>query len=471
MSEKKKNSVIGNKRPQNRTTNNPDSVQMRRNTSNNTKASQNTQVYSTREPRSGKRNTILKDQYTQIRQSNRTPEQKAADYNAQKAWEARQQDFERRRKMATSRRNANSVPVTRTSINNNTIATDYTTPVAVKKRHPFLTFFLILLALVLLMFSGVYAYAKLAPLNPDLSGNLNLYSISSNAAAVASSHRIANVAIFGIDGRDDVEGDRSDAIMIGSADFEHNKLKVTSLMRDTYTDMAGYDYFDKLNAAYSLDGPLEAIRTINENFDTAITDYVVFDFTALVAMVNAVGGIDINVEDEEELYWINQYLMDVNAKVGTADPDVTGTGMQHLTGSQALAYARIRYTGNGDYDRTQRQRNILQQVVAKATALSPLDLVKLVQDMMPYIETSLRTSELVKYALNFLMMNDRTIEQSRLPQDGMLADGYLDGVSYIFPETLVDNIKYWYNFVYEIDYTPSARAQEISEEIEYIWYW
>lgn len=328
---------------------------------------------------------------------------------------------------------------------------------------------LILVALFLLAIFSVYAYAKFTPLNPDLSGILNIYDISSNAASVASTHRIANVAIFGVDGREDVEGDRSDAIMIGSADFEHNKLKVTSLMRDTYVEMAGEDYFDKLNAAYAIGGPQEAIKTINLNFDTAITDYIVFDFTALVAMVNSVGGVEINVENEDELYWINQYLMDVNDKVKTADPDVPGTGPQTLTGSQALAYARIRYTGNGDYDRTQRQRNILQQVVARASAMSIPQQINLIQTVLPYIETSLQTSEIVKYALNVLFMKDRTIEQFRLPADGLVGDGYLKGVSYIFPKTLEDNIKAWYQFVYEIDYTPSPTAQEISEEIQYTW--
>lgn len=342
--------------------------------------------------------------------------------------------------------------------------------VVVKKKHPILTILLWILGIIIVLFASTVAYAKFSNLNPDLSGNIGLYNISSNAAAIASSNRIVNIAIFGVDGREDVEGERSDAIMIGSADFEHNKLKVTSLMRDTYVEMANEDYFDKLNAAYSIDGPLEAVKTINLNFDTAITDYVVFDFTALVAMVNAVGGIDINILDEDELYWLNQYLMDVNDKVGTNDPDVPDIGMQHLTGSQALSYARIRYVGNGDYERTQRQRNILEQVVAKAFAMNPVQQLNLFQEVLPYIQTSLRSSEIIKLGLNFLMMSDRTIEQSRLPLDEYASDGYLDGISYIFPNTLVDNIVAWYQFVYEIPYTPSATAQEISEEIEYTWW-
>ncbi len=337
-------------------------------------------------------------------------------------------------------------------------------------KNRLLRLLLSILAVILALIILIIVYAKFSNLNPDLSGNIGLYNISSNAAAVASSHRIANIAVFGVDGRSDVEGDRSDTIIIGSADFEHNKLKVTSLMRDTYVEIADEDFFDKLNAAYTNGGPEESVKTINLNFDTAITDYVVFDFVALVHMVNSVGGVEINITDEDELYWLNQYLMDVNDKVGTADPEVTGIGPQLLTGSQALAYARIRYVGNGDFERTQRQRNVLAQVVAKVSAMNPIQQLNLIRSVLPFIKTSLRTSEIIKLALNFILMSNREIQQSRLPTDEYQSTGYLDDVSYVFPNTLVDNIVEWYHFVYEINYTPSETAREISEEIEETWY-
>lgn len=433
--------------------------------------SQETKVFTSSKSKSSSNTYPTKKSSSTIQKTNVSANNRAKE---------RELEFQRRRK-AANRKGQIVSGSNRTQKNSTTSASKSTnlqsksaTKPKVKTKRSLKSTLIKVLIFVLLIFAAltfsVYAYAKFTPLNPDLSGNVELYDISSNAAAVAASHRIANIAIFGVDGREDVEGDRSDAIMIGSADFEHSKLKITSLMRDTYVEIADEDYFDKLNAAYAVGGPEEALRTINLNFDTAITDYVVFDFTALVAMVNAVGGVDIEITDEDELYWLNQYLMDVNDKVGTQDPDVPGIGVQHLTGSQALSYARIRYAGNGDYDRTQRQRNILQNVVARAASMNIAQQISLVQDMLPYIQTSLRTSEIVKYALNVLMMPNKNIEQSRLPQDGLMSDGYLDGVSYIFPDTLVDNIKAWYQFVYEIDYTPSVRAQDISEEIEYVWY-
>ncbi|MGI6108563.1 MAG: LCP family protein [Eubacteriaceae bacterium] len=341
-----------------------------------------------------------------------------------------------------------------------------TAPQKVKKRRKWPRRLARVLLVLVCIMGGAYAYLRYGPLNTDLSRNVSLYNISDNAAAMASSERIVNVAIFGVDGRSDVEGDRSDSIMIASADFEHNKLKVTSLMRDTYTYNEQEKDYDKLNAAYALGGPDLALKVINENFDTPITDYITVNFDALVEMVNSVGGVEINVTDEEELYWINQYLMDVNDKVGTADPDVAGTGLQTLTGSQALAYSRIRYTGNGDYDRTQRQRNVLQQVVTKAKALGPVALYNLMNQTLPYIETSLSKTEIMKYMLNVITMGSSDIEQFRLPTDTYVTDGYVDGVSYVFPMTLTDNIEAWYQFVYEKSYTPSKRAQQLSSDIQ-----
>ena len=119
----------------------------------------------------------------------------------------------------------------------------------------------------------------------DLPGTPSNYGISPEAAAMAKQHKIVNVAVFGVDGRDDVDGNRTDTIMIASADYEHSKIKVTSLMRDTYVYVNDQYGYDKINAAYSYGGPTLALQTINQNFDTAITDYVTIDFTAMVSMV------------------------------------------------------------------------------------------------------------------------------------------------------------------------------------------
>ena len=325
----------------------------------------------------------------------------------------------------------------------------------------------VLLIIIFLMASGFAVNAFfLGNVTSNLSGNLSRYGISDEAASFAKQHKIVNVAVFGVDGRDDVEGERTDTIMIATADYEHSKVKVTSLMRDTYIYInPKYDY-DKLNAAYAYGGPSLALQTINQNFDTTITDYITIDFNAMVSMVNAVGGVTIDIETEEELDWVNEYLMDVNEKVETGSPFLEETGPQLVDGSQALSYCRVRYVGDGDFDRTLRQRVVFEQVLSKALNLDLKEQYNLVMTTLPYVKTSLGTLEIIKYGANLALMPSKDIEQSRFPADELISLDMLDGVSYVVPDTLVENIEALYQFIYETAYTPSKTATTISDEIK-----
>jgi LCP family protein required for cell wall assembly len=338
-----------------------------------------------------------------------------------------------------------------------------------KKSSGFLKKFLrtILLSIIFLMATAFAVNAFfLGNVTSDLKGNLSKYGISDEAASFAKQHKIVNVAVFGVDGRDDVEGDRTDTIMVATADYEHSKVKVASLMRDTYVYIDKKYGYDKLNAAYAYGGPDLALQTINQNFDTTITDYVTIDFIAMVSMVNAVGGVTVDIETEEELDWVNEYLMDVNEKVATGSPFLEETGSQIVDGSQALAYCRVRYVGDGDFDRTLRQRVVFEQVLSKALDLDLPQQYNLVMATLPYVETSLSTLEIFKYGANLALMPSKDIEQSRFPIDELISLDMLDGLSYVIPNTLAENIEAFYQFVYETDYTPSDAAMEISDEIE-----
>ncbi|AFA47058.1 LCP family protein [Acetobacterium woodii] len=326
------------------------------------------------------------------------------------------------------------------------------------------TIFLIIIFLIATAFAANAFF--LGNVTSDLKGNLSQYGINKEAAAFASQHKIVNVAVFGVDGRDDVEGDRTDTIMIATADYEHSKVKITSLMRDTYVYINDKYKYDKLNAAYAYGGPNLALQTINQNFDTTITDYITIDFNAMVSMVNAVGGVTINIKSEDELDWVNQYLMDVNEKVNTGSPDLEETGSQLVDGSQALAYCRVRYVGDGDFDRTLRQREVFEQVLSKALDLDLKDQYNLLMATLPYVKTSLSTTEMIKYALNLALMPSKDIEQSRFPADKFVSLDNIDGVSYVIPNTLVENIKALYQFIYETAYNPSNKATQISDDID-----
>lgn len=338
-----------------------------------------------------------------------------------------------------------------------------------RRRNNFLKGFSksLIIGILILVVSGVLINTLfLSNVNAGLTRNFNAYGISKKAAAFAKDHKIVNIAVFGVDAREDVDGARTDTIMIATADYENNKIKVSSLMRDTYVYINEKYKFDKLNSAYAYGGADLALKTINQNFDTAITDFITIDFDAMVTMVNAVGGVTIEIESYDELEWVNAYLDDVNEKVKTGTPHLDDIGSQLVDGSQALAYCRVRYVGDGDFDRTLRQRIVFEQALSKALNLKAFEQFTLLRESLPYIETSLSTLEFIKYGINFMMMPSREIAQSRFPVDDFMLLDYLGDVSYIVPNELTDNIKALYQFVYEIDYLPSDDATEISDSID-----
>jgi LCP family protein required for cell wall assembly len=291
--------------------------------------------------------------------------------------------------------------------------------------------------------------------------------ITFSAAAEASGKRIYNVALFGIDARSDVEGARSDSMMIVSSDNKHKKIKATSLMRDTYVSIPGHGY-GKLNSAYAYGGPSLAVKAINTNFDTAITDYIVINFNGTIAMVNAVGGVNVTLSSDE-VSVLNDYVDNINRTNGTNAKHVTGSGSKHLNGVQALAYSRIRYVGNGDFGRTQRQRTVMQKVIKKGEKMSLIKQYKLYKTMKPYIKTNMSNFKMFKFIFNLALIHNSKLQQQQIPDANALNLGYLQGQSYIFPTSLSDNVQTLHKFIYEHSYTPSEKCQEISDHIDSVW--
>jgi len=281
---------------------------------------------------------------------------------------------------------------------------------------------------------------------------------------------IVNIALFGIDGRSDVDGDRSDTIMIASVNFKTGDVKITSIMRDLLVQIpAGTSNdttYEKINAAYSYGGAQEAIKTINQNFDLNISDYVVVNFDCLVDTVDTLGGIDINIQNEDVLYWTNQYIMDVNDKTKHSDPFLEATGTQHLTGVQALAYCRNRYSDD-DYGRTQRQREVVEQIFNKATKADLLTTINLLGKIYPYITTSLSLQEMTTYIQGYMSLENKTYENNRVPFDQYNSTADINGVSYVVPSTLRDNAIALHQLIYGSDesYTPSSLVDQISSRI------
>lgn len=206
-------------------------------------------------------------------------------------------------------------------------------------------------------------------------------------------------AIFGVDARDSSlgKGNRSDSIILASLNLKTDEVKLTSIYRDTLVDIPGYGY-DKITHAYAFGGPELAISTLNHNFDLDIQDYVTVNFSVTEDIIDLMGGIEMDIQ-ANEVKWLNGYVGSL-AKEG-ADTEVKyidGPGLQTLTGSQAVAYARIRYTSGGDYKRAKRQRMVLNAAFEKAQTCSLTTLNQVIQTMFSHINTNLTVTDMLSLA-------------------------------------------------------------------------
>lgn len=230
------------------------------------------------------------------------------------------------------------------------------------------------------------------------------------------STEITNIALFGVDRRGETERTRSDTIIILTVDKQHNKIKMTSLMRDTYVAIEGHGN-TKLTHAYYYGGPQLAVKTINQNFNMAITEYATVNFQQMATIIDAVGGVEIDISEAERQN-ANQQIKEQAQNAGMQEDYIEQAGLQTLNGVQAVAYARIRYVGNADFERTSRQRIVLNELFNKALAMNMTQYPAFVKQLLPCVETSLSFNEIMDLAT--IMTRDVSTEELRLPQNNHL---------------------------------------------------
>ena len=275
-----------------------------------------------------------------------------------------------------------------------------------------------------------------------------------------------NIALFGVDSRsgDLLEGDnRSDSMMVCSIHEETGEIRLVSVYRDTILEV-GDGYYTKANSAYALGGPAQAINMLNQNFDLNIVDFVTVGFEGLAHTIDALGGIEIQI-DEEEREYLNQYVHDMHLELGTEDTPVEESGTVLMNGIQATAYSRIRYTAGDDFKRAERQRTVLQKTLDKARESGPTALVAVANNVVGDMATSLSTAEL----LNLIMKasNLELAGTGGLPQEEYRGFGstYEDG-EFILPLDLEENICWLHSFLFgEENYIISEEAAERNEYI------
>ena len=198
-------------------------------------------------------------------------------------------------------------------------------------------------------------------------------------SVLPNGREVYNVLLIGSDRRNDSWNGNSDVMIVMSVNAGSKKLSLTSFMRDLYADIPGYGVH-KLNYAYAAGGAKTLMATLEDNYELPIDNYAVVDFETMAKVVDLVGGVEIEVSDAE-CKVLNDYLTSMNA----ADDYLPGGGSYVLNGNQAVAYMRIRYVGNNDYERTQRQRDVLGVIFASMQKLDAEQLTKLVDEILPNV--------------------------------------------------------------------------------------
>lgn len=285
---------------------------------------------------------------------------------------------------------------------------------------------------------------------------LTVTSISDDPSALGiqagafSDPQIQNIALFGVDAREeDDDTGRSDSLMILTVDKRHNKLKLTSILRDSEVQIEGYGS-DKITHAYAYGGPELAIKTLNQNFYLDIQDYVTVNFFQMAKIVDAFGGVDLTIT-EDEMHEINNNLTALyleSEDFSLSDSDYLHEyGEVHLTGKQAVAYARIRHL-DSDNVRASRQQQVLEALVQSLKQKNPLEYLIIAPQILPMCETSLSFGDILPMVP--FLLSGFTMETLSIPgeEEGAYGD-YNDAGAWVYRYDTAAATQHISRFIYE----------------------
>lgn len=256
---------------------------------------------------------------------------------------------------------------------------------------------------------------------------------------------VLNVMLFGADNHSDSEYGRSDSMILLSIDTRHQKLKLISFLRDTYVSIPGYGN-NKLGHSFSFGGVNLAVQTIQNNFGIKIDRYAIVDFESFTSIIDTLGGIDIELTDEE-IDYINWQCWK-NKQVETRHELTDKAGIVHLNGRQALWHARNRDSVDGDFSRTSRQRDVINVIMNRLKSSDLGTILNILYQVGPMITTNLKTSEITELASNVLTYLNYDIESINAPESGSIGSDYIFDDVYDIWGNLINCIiiQDWYDF-------------------------
>lgn len=305
-----------------------------------------------------------------------------------------------------------------------------------KSRTPKLGFFIVL---IILLTAGIWTFQK-----------------------TKAQNEFWTISVFGVDSRDGRtgKGALADVQIIASINQKTGEIRLASVFRDTYLQMNADGDYNKINEAYFLGGYEQAVTALQDNLDLAIDDCVTFNWKAVADAINVLGGIDLEITDQEFSY-INSFITETVESTGVASAHLTQSGMNHLDGVQAVAYARLRLMDT-DFKRTERQRKVIGLAMEKAKQANFKTLKTLVGTVYPEIFTTISVDDLlmlVKNAKKYYIGQTSGFPFAHTEMK-------ISKKSCVVPATLESNVTQLHAFLYDdTDYTPSDLVKHISAHI------
>ncbi len=338
---------------------------------------------------------------------------------------------------------------------------------AKKRRKLKIVVFILELIVLLIVLAALYVSLKLAKLNSGEKIKEEDHKVNEDIKDQTAEQmaKYRNIALFGLDNRStgNFEQGNSDVIIICSINEKTKEVKLVSVYRDTYLDMTDNKHgYRKANAAYAYGGYTQAVNMLNVNLDLDIEDYVSFDFNAVATAIDILGGVEIEITNQEARL-MTGYIEEVARLSKKPAHYLSKGGTYLLDGVQATAYARVRQTAGDDFKRTERQRLVIEKMVEKALQSDIGKINSLIDEIFPKIKTSFTVPELLGLAKD--AFSYRLGETTGFPTERGSAN-LGRGLDCVVPKDLVYNVELLHQFLFENeDYEVSYTVQQISDQI------
>lgn len=255
---------------------------------------------------------------------------------------------------------------------------------------------------------------------------------------------VTNILLIGTDARTLSEPSRADSIIIATLDNNNKKIKLTSLFRDTLVNIPEYGE-SKINGAFLEGGPELLMETVQQTYDIKIDKYIIINFWGFEAVIDQIGGIEVDVKDYQ-LEELNKYI---GESTGGNDCPVTETGLQLLNGKQALSYARIRYNVGDEYERTERQREVIFKVVEKLKVTKPSKYLGIMNKMLGFISTNIDPMEALNMAYTIYKFPKLETEQLQMPITELAESRLYKNLGWVFLMDKEQNAEILKRFIFQ----------------------